>query len=154
MKKFKFHKIILLISTVFLLINSIYAQELLSIEDALSITLKENINIKIKTNELNQAKNYEKVGVLGTLPKLKINGSISENEGTSSLEFATDDFPTIEDAESESKNINGNVEFSYNLFNGLGSIYTFQKLKKQSNLKSTELLLQMEQVLLRTHDIY
>ena len=154
MKKFKFHKIILLISTVFLLINSIYAQEVLSIEDALSITLKENIDIKIKTNELNQAKNYEKVGVLGTLPKLKINGSISENEGTSSLEFATDDFPTIEDAESESKNINGNVEFSYNLFNGLGSIYTFQKLKKQSNLKSTELLLQIEQVLIRTAKQY
>ena len=71
-KRFKFHKIILLISTVFLLINSIYAQELLSIEDVLSITLKENIDIKIKTNELNQAKNYEKVGVLGTLPKLKL----------------------------------------------------------------------------------
>ena len=154
MKKFKFHKILLLISTVFLLINSIYAQDVLSIEDALSITLKENIDIKIKTNELNQAKNYEKVGVLGTLPKLKINGSISENEGTSSLEFATDDFPTIEDAESESKSINGNVEFSYSLFNGLGSIYTYQKLKKQSNLKSTELLLQIEQVLIRTAKQY
>ena len=155
MKKFKFHKIsLLLISTVFLLINSIYAQDVLSIEDALSITLKENIDIKIKTNELNQAKNYEKVGVLGTLPKLKINGSISENEGTSSLEFATDDFPTIKDAESESKSINGNVEFSYNLFNGLGSIYTYQKLKKQSNAKSTELLLQIEQVLIRTAKQY
>ena len=154
MKKFKFHKILLLVSTVFLLINSIYAQDVLSIEDALSITLKENIDIKIKTNELNQAKNYEKVGVLGTLPKLKINGSISENEGTSSLEFATDDFPTIEDAESESKSINGNVEFSYSLFNGLGSIYTYQKLKKQSNLKSTELLLQIEQVLIRTAKQY
>ena len=71
MKKFKFHKILFLISSSFLLINSIYAQDVLSIEDALSITLKENIDIKIKTNELNQAKNYEKVGVLGTLPKLK-----------------------------------------------------------------------------------
>lgn len=154
MKKFKFHKILLLISTVFLHINSIYAQDVLSLEDALSITLKENIDIKIKTNELNQAKNYEKVGVLGTLPKLKINGSISENEGTSSLEFATDDFPTIEDAESESKSVNGNIEFSYSLFNGLGSIYTYQKLKKQSNLKSTELLLQIEQVLIRTAKQY
>ena len=155
MKRFKFHKILLLtISSCILLTNSILAQNILSLEDALSITLKENIDIKIKTNELNQVKNYEKVGVLGTLPSLKINGSISENEGTSSLEFATDDFPTIEDAESESKNINGNVEFSYNLFNGLGSIYTFQKLKKQSNLKSTELLLQMEQVLLRTAKQY
>ena len=154
MKKFKFHKILFLISSSLLLINSINAQDVLSIEDALSITLKENIDIKIKTNELNQAKNYEKVGVLGALPKLKINGSISENKGTSSLEFATDDFPTIEDAESESKTISSNVEFSYSLFNGLGSIYTFQKLKKQSNLKSTELLIQIEQVLIRTAKQY
>ena len=154
MKKFKFHKILLLISSSFILINSINAQDILSIEDALSITFKENIDIKIKTNELNQAKNYEKIGVLGTLPKLKINGSVSENEGTSSLEFATDNFPTIEGAESESKSINGNLEFSYSLFNGLGSIYTYQKLKQQRNLKSTELLLQIEQVLIRTAKQY
>ena len=104
--------------------------------------------------DISQVKNYEEVGILGTLPKLKINGSASAKEGNSSLEFATDDFPALKDAESKSKSISGNVEFSYNLFNGLGSIYTYQKLKKQSDLKSIELLLQIEQVLIKTAKQY
>ena len=126
----------------------------MSLEDALSLTLKENISVKIKTNELDQIKNYEKVGVLGTLPRIIVNGSASGNKGTSSLEFATDDFPTLEDAESESKSISGNVGINYYLFNGLGSIYTYQKLKKQTDLKSTELSIQIEQVLLKTAKEY
>ena len=137
-----------------LLTNPIFSQSTLSLEDVLATSINENIDIKIKTNELSQVKNYEKVGVLGVLPKIKLNGSASGNQGTSSLEFATDDFPTIDDAESESKSINGNVEFSYNLFNGLGSIYTYQKLKRQSDLKSVELLIQIEQILVKTAKQY
>ena len=137
-----------------LLTNSLFSQSTLSLEDVLATSIKENIDIKIKTNELSQVKNYEKVGVLGALPKIKLNGSASGNQGTSSLEFATDDFPTIDDADSESKSINGNVEFSYNLFNGIGSIYTYQKLKRQSDLKSVELLIQIEQILLKTAKQY
>ena len=147
-------KFILTVSIVSILSTNGFSQQLMSLEDALSLTLKENISVKIKTNELDQIKNYEKVGVLGTLPRIVVNGSASGNKGTSSLEFATDDFPTLEDAESESKSISGNVGINYNLFNGLGSIYTYQKLKKQTDLKSTELSIQIEQVLLKTAKEY
>ena len=153
MKKFNFIKIVLLFSLL-IVKGSIEAQNSLSLEDVLAISIKENIDIKIKTNELNQVKNYEKVGVLGTIPKIKVFGTASGNKGISSIEFATDDFPKIEDADSESKSINGNVEFSYNLFGGIGSIYTYQKLKKQSDLKSTELIIQIEQVLLKSAKQY
>ena len=154
MKKFKLQNKILSVSIIMLLTNPIFSQSTLSLKDVLATSIKENIDIKIKTNELSQVKNYEKVGVLGVLPKIKLNGSASGNQGTSSLEFATDDFPTIDDADSESKSINGNVEFSYNLFNGLGSIYTYQKLKRQSDLKSVELLIQIEQILVKTAKQY
>ena len=155
MKRFKFPKrLYLSVSILFILSVSINAQNSLSLENALAITLKENIDIKIKTNELNQVENYEKVGVLGVLPRIKINGSASTNKGNSSIEFATNDFPSIDDVNSESTSLNGNIEFSYNLFNGLGSIYTYQKLKKQSDLKSTELLIQIEQALIKTAKQY
>ena len=153
MKKFNFIKIVFLFSLL-IVKGSIKAQNSLSLEDVLAISIKENIDIKIKTNELNQVKNYEKVGVLGTIPKIKVFGTASGNKGISSIEFATDDFPKIEDADSESKSINGNIEFSYNLFGGIGSIYTYQKLKKQSDLKSTELIIQIEQVLLKSAKQY
>lgn len=147
-------KFVLTVSIISILSTNGFSQQLISLEDALSLTLKENISVKIKTNELDQIKNYEKVGVLGTLPRIIVNGSASGNKGTSSLEFATDDFPSLEDAESESKSISGNVGINYNLFNGLGSIYTYQKLKKQTDLKYTELSIQIEQVLLKTAKEY
>ena len=142
---------ILILPSIF---GSVHAQNSISLEKALAITIKENIDIKIKTTELDQVKNYEKVGVLGVLPKIKVNGAASGNTGSSSIEFATEDFPEINDADSESKSINGNVEISYSLFGGLASVYTYQKLKKQSDLKSTELLMKIEQVLLNTAKQY
>jgi len=147
-------KFILLVNIGLLLNNYGFSQELISLEKALSMTLKENIDVKIKTNELDQIRNYEKVGALGVLPRIILNGSVSSSNGNSSLEFATDNFPAIENARSESKSINGNVGISYNVFNGLGSIYTYQKLKKQRNLKSVELSIQIEQVLLKTAKEY
>ena len=142
---------ILILPSIF---GSVHAQNSISLEKALSITIKENIDIKIKTTELDQVKNYEKVGVLGVLPIIKVNGAASGNTGSSSIEFATEDFPEINDADSESKSIIGNVEISYSLFGGLASVYTYQKLKKQSDLKSTELLMKIEQVLLNTAKQY
>ena len=142
---------ILILPSIF---GSVHAQNSISLEKALSITIKENIDIKIKTTELDKVKNYEKVGVLGVLPIIKVNGAASGNTGSSSIEFATEDFPEINDADSESKSIIGNVEISYSLFGGLASVYTYQKLKKQSDLKSTELLMKIEQVLLNTAKQY
>ncbi|MAM04707.1 MAG: hypothetical protein CMD06_01960 [Flavobacteriales bacterium] len=151
MKKFNFIiNISILIVLIIIHTNDVQAQNKLSLKDALAITLKENIDIKIKTHELKQAEKQKKIGLLGLLPKVKINGSISANQGESSLEFATPEFPKIENATSESKSINGNIEFSYSLFNGLGSIYTYQKIKNQSDLKSIELSIEIEQILLKT----
>ncbi|MBR76965.1 MAG: hypothetical protein CMD36_03465, partial [Flavobacteriales bacterium] len=147
-------KFILLINIGLLINNNGFSQEIIGLEKALSMTLKENVDIKIKTNELEQIRNYEKVGVLGALPRIILNGSASSLNGNSSLEFATDNFPSIENERTESKSINGNIGISYNVFNGLGSIYTFQKLKKQRDLKSIELLIQIEQVLLKTAKEY
>jgi len=155
MKSYRFLiKFILTVSIGSILNNNGFSQELISLENALSLTLKENIDVKIKTNELDQNKNYEKVGALGALPRIIVNGSASMITGNSSLEFSSGNFPAIENAESESKSINGNIGISYNVFNGLGSIYTYQKLKKQSNLKSVELSIQIEQVLLKTAKEY
>ena len=155
MKSYRFLiKFILLINIGLLINYNGFSQEIMSLEKALSMTLEENVDIKIKTNELEQIRNYEKVGALGALPKVILNGSASSLNGNSSLEFATDNFPSIENERTESKSINGNIGISYNVFNGLGSIYTFQKLKKQRNLKSIELLIQIEQVLLKTAKEY
>ena len=54
-------KFILTMSNVSILSTNGFSQQLMSLEDALSLTLKENVSVKIKTNELDQIKNYEKI---------------------------------------------------------------------------------------------
>ena len=71
-------KFILLINIGLLLNNYGFSQELISLEKALSMTLKENLDVKIKTNELDQIRNYEKVGAFGALPRIILNGSVSD----------------------------------------------------------------------------
>jgi outer membrane protein len=146
-------KIILSIFCIIVL-NTVKAQEALSLEKTFSIALKENIDIKISTNNREKAQNQANMGNAGLLPKINLLGSGSYNEGESSIDFATDNFPSVANASSESSSINGAIEFSYNIFNGLGSINTYKKLNKESNLRSVELQIKIEQVLIKSAKQY
>jgi outer membrane protein len=146
-------KIILSIFCIIVL-NTVKAQEALSLEETFSIALKENIDIKISTNNREKAQNQANMGNAGLLPKINLLGSGSYNEGESSIDFATDNFPSVANTSSESSSINGAIEFSYNIFNGLGSIYTYKKLNKESNLRSVELQIQIEQILIKSAKQY
>ena len=134
---------------VFLFPLSIYCQDILNLNTALEIALKENIDIKIKINKEKQAKNLNNIGSSGLLPKININAAAGANKGESSLEFATDDFPSINDVESESSNINSGVEVQYNIFNGLASIYNYQTNKKLNELQTLETKIEIENVILK-----
>jgi outer membrane protein len=146
-------KIILSIFCIIVL-NTVKAQEALSLEKTFSIALKENIDIKISTNNREKAQNQANMGNAGLLPKINLLGSGSYNEGESSIDFATDNFPSVANASSESSSINGAIEFSYNIFNGLGSINTYKKLNKESNLRSVELQIKIEQILIKSAKQY
>jgi outer membrane protein TolC len=145
---------LLLIPFSIMILNPVFSEDTLTLEQTLSLALKENIDIKISVNNNENARNQANMGNAGLLPKINLIGSGSYNNGESSLEFATNDFASITDASSETSNINGAIEFSYNIFNGLGSINTYKKLNKQSNLKSAELQIQIEQILIKSAKKY
>ena len=145
---------LLLIPFSIMILNPVFSQDTLTLEQTLSLALKENIDIKISVNNNENARNQANMGNAGLLPKINLIGSGSYNNGESSLEFATNDFASITDASSETSNINAAIEFSYNIFNGLGSMNTYKKLNKQSNLKSIELQIQIEQILIKSAKKY
>ena len=145
---------LLLIPLSIMILNPVFSQDTLTLEQTFSLALKENIDIKISVNNNENARNQANMGNAGLLPKINLIGSGSYNNGESSLEFATNDFASITDASSETSNINGAIEFSYNIFNGLGSMNTYKKLNKQSNLKSAELQIQIEQILIKSAKKY
>ena len=137
-----------------ILIKPAFSQDTLSLEETFSIAIKENLDIKISANYKEKANNQSKMGNAGLLPKVNLIGSSSYNQGKTTLDFATNDFPNVKDASSESSNINGAIEISYNVFNGLGSIYTYKKLNKQNDSKSIELQIQIEQTLIQSAKNY
>ena len=137
-----------------ILVNPIFSQDTLSLEETFSIAIKENLDIKISANYKEKANNLSKMGNAGLLPKVNLIGSSSYNQGKSSLDFSTNDFTNLKDVSSESSNINGAIEISYNVFNGLGSFYTYKKLNKQNDVKSIELKMQIEQTLIQSAKNY
>lgn len=147
MKIFRIKKYYVLI---FLLFSHItYSQENLTFKSALEIALEDNLDIKIKLNQEKQAKNINNIGSAGLLPKINIIAAGSANQGESSLEFATNDFPSITDANSESSSINTGVELNYNVFNGFASIYTFQRNNKLNEIKDLETQIEIETIILK-----
>lgn len=149
MKTCNFLKEKLSIFSLFILISLFCrGQDAITFEEVIKIALEENLEIKIKENKFKQAENIASFGSAGLLPRIDIIGSSSGNKGVSSLEFATDEFPAIEDMDSESSSYNGNVQLTYNIFNGLASIYTLRKLNKLSDISSVEMQIEIERVIL------
>ena len=137
-----------------ILINPVFAQDTLSLKETFSIAMQENLDIKLSTISKKKANNKSTIGNAGLLPKVNLIGSGSYNQGKSSLNFATNDFNNVKDVPSESSNINGAIEISYNLFNGLGSIYTYKKLNKENDIESIKLQITIEQTLIKTAKNY
>ena len=136
--------------SIFSLLISLFCtgQDTVTFEEVIKIALEENLEIQIKENKFKQAENIASFGSAGLLPRIDIIGSVSGNTGVSTLEFATDEFPAIDDMDSESSSYNGNVQLSYNIFNGLASIYTLRKLNKLSDISSVEMQIEIERVIL------
>ena len=144
-----------LLSFLFLiLVNPAFSQDTLTLKETFSIAIEENLDIKISANNKKKANNKSKMGNAGLLPKINLISSGSYIQGKSSLDFASNDFNNLKDVSSESSSVNGAIEISYNLFNGLGSIYTYKRLNKQKDLKSTELQIQIEQTLIQSAKNY
>jgi len=102
----------------------VMAQELLTLDDAISVALKKNHQIRILKNTQKISENLAHPGNAGFLPQINLNSGINYSEGTSQSSFGSfTQKATVSTAQ---------VEASYNLFEGLGGYYTYRKLKSQS----------------------
>ena len=142
--------------TIFFVFTSLvsYAQTTLTIEEVFTIALEKNIDIKIKKNEREIAKNSSSLGQAKLFPSINIIAGAGVNEGESNIDFATNEFPSVNSTESESSSLNAGIEIKYNLFNGLSSFYTYKKLNKENDIKSIELQIQIEQILIKSAKYY
>ena len=129
------------------------AQDLLLLENAMKIALENNLGVKMTINQKQQAENLANYGNAGLLPKADLNGGVSLSATNSNLEFAGDT-PPIEDVAAQSLSYNGGLGVSYAVFNGLGSLNTFKKLKSQVDIAGIQLNLNIESTLLQVCNVY
>jgi outer membrane protein TolC len=117
-------------------------QEKLTFEEALSIALEQNHQIKIARNNAAIAKNNVNIGNADLLPSLSLStGTTYQDSQTGS-------------PASGSTTTTAQLQSGYTLFNGLGNIYLFKKLQAGGRLGDLEARNLIETALLQVSSGY
>lgn len=125
------------------------AQDTLTIDNAIALALKNNYDIQLATNTLEQAENSQSIYNSGYLPTLTGTGSASYANNDSRLTNQAGEETVIPNV--EVKRYSGNVALNYVLYNGGNRKYSYEKLKSQYDLSSVEKKIQIENTLI---DVY
>ena len=142
---------ILLICVIFSF-KQINAQLIISPQEAVKLTLKNNYNIKISNKSTEIADNNAKLLNSGYLPTLTGNAGAAYNLDNTEAEFADGRVTSLNDA--ESNRYNASLNLNYTLFDGLGRVYNYKRLKEQYNLSELEARATIENTIIELFSIY
>jgi outer membrane protein len=134
-------------------VGKVQAQDTLSIGEVVQKVLKNNHGLDLAKNNTLKSKNKTTAGNAGMLPKVDLSGGGNVSQTTADLTFAGD-IPPIVGADGESLSYNGGLNVSYNLFDGLGSIYTLKSLKTGADLMSMQERLSIESTIYQVYTVY
>ena len=141
--------------TVFLLLFSflVVAQEsLLSKEEAIAKALENNFGILVANNNLRIAENNKSLMNSGYLPSLTGNAGASYDKNNQEATFQDGNVRAIDGA--ETTRYNASLNLNYTLFDGLGRIYDFKRLKEEYNLSELETRETIETTMLQLFTVY
>ncbi|BDD11171.1 membrane protein [Fulvitalea axinellae] len=123
------------------------SKSLLSFEDAVSLALEYNLNIKTFRNNTKIADNNEAIGNAGFYPKVDASGSFNYQKGTVQN-------PNFGKLENESMSTSTGINLTYTLFDGLSNVNTYRKLKNEKDLASVTERFDIENVLTQLASAY
>lgn len=128
------------------------AQELLSPDEAIQLTLSHNYGIKIAENTVKVAENNTSILNSGYLPTLTGNAGATYNLDNTEAEFSNGNTTVLNGA--ESSRYNASINLNYTLFDGLGRVYNYKRLKEQYQLSELEARETIENTLLQLFSVY
>jgi len=155
MKQVQFIIILLAVNVV-----KLQAQQLLSKEEALRLTLEQNFGIQMTRNVNEINKNNSEVLNSGYLPTVSLAGGANLTASDSEIEFPgqfLDDGsprPNANLNDQEAQRYNAGLNVNYTLFDGLGRKFTYKRLKEQYALSELQLRETIEQTLLQLFSVY
>lgn len=133
--------LILLLPTV-----AIYPQSVLTMDEAISKTMQNNYGIQMSKNNTKISENNTNAGNAGLLPKVDITGGMNYADNTLKRETG--------DIDQQFTNNSVGIGLSYTLFDGMGSIYNFRKLKSQNEGSQLNEKLFIENTLSQLYNVY
>ena len=126
-------------------LSGLAQDKLLSLERVVQLTLKNNYNIRLSTEETAKAKTLNTVGNAGMLPTLNFSSALNFANNATKQNFANG--LVVDKKNVKSNNISSGIFFSWTLFDGLKMFHIKEGLNQEELLKNLELKKQIETTL-------
>ncbi|MEM7106174.1 MAG: TolC family protein [Bacteroidota bacterium] len=132
-----------------------FAQPLLTLEEAIDITLENNLGIQIARNDVTITENAATKGNAGLLPDITLSGGANYNLASGKASF-TDAFPRPDLTYSfePSNDISAAITASYTIFDGWARVTNFEKLKANKDLSEAQLKQTIENTIIQVINAY
>ncbi|WP_346880865.1 TolC family protein [uncultured Algibacter sp.] len=143
---------IIVFSIIIFLQLPVFAQELITPDDAVRLALDHNYGIKLAKTNVKVAKNNASILNSGYLPTLVGNAGATYNLDNTEADFADGRKTVLNDA--ESSRYNASVDLNYTIFDGLGRTYNYKQLKETKQLTELQARETIENTLLQLFTIY
>jgi outer membrane protein len=128
----KLYKIKILLALLLTALHVARAQEVLTLDNAIEIGLKNNFSIQIAKNQAVIASNGLSLGKAGMLPQLNLNATQTNGIANSHQVFASGQEQDRPSAKSSS--LVAGASLNWTLFDGMGMFVTYEKLKQLQEL--------------------
>lgn len=145
-------QVISLYILLFFCILSGRAQQILSLEDAVSIALQNNYNIQIARNSALIDKSNNTLGNAGMLPEVVLNFGNANNINNTRQEFFSGD--VREGNNVNTTNINANVQLGWTVFDGMRMFVNRDRLREIESAGQLNIMLQMESTIYQVMTAY
>ncbi|MBA6315191.1 TolC family protein [Cellulophaga baltica] len=141
--------------------TAVFSQEkLLTRDEAMKKALENNFGIKIAGNQVAIADNNQGILNSGYLPTLTGTANASYSRDDSTIEFPgqlNDDNSVRADVEidkAEAQRYSSALNLNYTLFDGMGRLYNYKRLKEQYQLSELQARETIENTLLQLFSVY
>lgn len=126
--------------------NFLFAQDVLTLEDAIKTGLEKNYSVLIQKNAHEIARAQNNFGNAGMSPQVSLNSNLNLANVNSHQEFSTG---TVQDRTgAQSNNFGASVNVAWTVFDGLKMFAVKKRLVKTEELSAMQLKLQMENTVL------
>lgn len=128
------------------------AQEILTKAEAVEMALQKNFGIQIAKNNVEVAENNAGILNSGYLPTL--NAQAGANYDVIDRLAEIEGQEPLDQRDLESESYNASLNLNYTLFDGLGRLYNYKRLKEQYNLSELQARETIESTLIQLFSVY